>query len=90
MKFSRNCTRNTEMSSELLPTKCVCAFGYSFALTDYARHICNVEALRAIYGPGMAQDRPVRSWIGSKSFKGVVTLTLFPSATDTGTQRTDG
>ena len=57
MKFSRDCTRNTEKSSELLPTKCECTFGYSFALTNNARHICTEEALRGIYGPGSTCEK---------------------------------
>ena len=49
--------RNTEMLSELLPTKCTCTSNHSFALTNFSRHICTVEALHAIYGPGSACEK---------------------------------
>ena len=49
--------RSTEMLSELLLTKCACAFEYSFALTNSHRHFCTVEALHAIYGPGSTCEK---------------------------------
>lgn len=43
---------STEMLFESLLTKCACTLDHSFTLTDFPRHICTVEALHAIYGPG--------------------------------------
>lgn len=45
------------MLSESLPTKCAYTFDHNLLLLSFPRHICTVEALRAIYGPGSVCEK---------------------------------